>query len=273
MALSTADILRFEAENARVRMILDIWDAEIQASFERLRREADAAAIQEVEDRKIESAQRFAKETAQAAQTAALAAAVERYLQGLVLEASANDSSAVTVPSGLRVAGPSGSSAALGHINSLIAAADREVLEGRADSPEAASGRSAKFALQHGFLPHPLDLAILLDGHGLSSAWSDRFRALGLLMSEAETRPQFQHPQLKVTRAATQLDHLRDHVGGLKEFQPDRLVLLISSPARLRGSQIAPPSLKTSVRAALSEPDFLRMMSDLGFGRSSLSRR
>lgn len=216
-----------EAQAASMRRLFDAWDKEIEASYQALLKENQ-------------------KKNEQAARDGALAASIEVYLQGLLSQAQTGDDVTTSIPTGIRVAssltsGPS--SSALAALADAVSEADDLVID--------PAQRSAAWAVGNGFMPHPSDLASILDRLGLDAEWSGRFAEVGDKLDRAD-RTFGPHPQLKAESGQQKLSALGELKGLLEGYGPDRLFRLVSDPKSLgpSGTTPSPSGPRTKTPAA-----------------------
>ena len=252
-------------QNRRMERLLQSWDKEIQAAFDHLKTEGVRIA-QEHSVRAAEDGRRAAQEAADAALTSSIAS----YLEGLAGQAKGNDTSAVSVPTGIRVASSLFAGPPLAEINALLSQVEKDVTTGADDSPQALAQESAAWALGHGLMPHPGDLATLLGTAGVDDAWASRFKSIGDALDGLEGKS-FKNSQLKAHVAHEQFSLLKDHVNVLQSYSAERLVGLVAQPGNLGATlgaiTIAPPSQSQNAsRARMPDKEFNRMLDNL-FGR------
>ena len=184
------------------------------------KQEALDQARQRAKDAKVHG------ESAQRAADQALGHSVSSYLQGLVAQAESNDASAVTIPTGIRVASTTISGPPLGEIEALIADVQGEVREGKSDSPTQRARQSAAWALGHGLMPHPGDIARLLGGQG-NKGWAKQFGETGRKLDRfAEAGVGNAH--LRALNAGERLDVMDGYCSLLAQYGADRLMDLVS---------------------------------------------
>lgn len=255
-----------DAQSRNMERLLRAWDAEIEAAAEHLRKEAVRIANEQAA-RALEQS----KAQAQEAADAALTHSISSYLEGLAVQAQSNDASAVSIPSGVRVASTSFAGPALTEISALVSEAEREIGEGRFDSATESSQRSATWALEHGLMPHPGDLGRLVAASGVDASWGERFSQLGAKLDNIDAGASVRHGQMKAYLAHEKLGALQDYVNVLGAFGGGRVVGLVSNPASLGGIGAlsgTPPTSSQSggARGKMPEREFNKMLDNL-FGR------
>jgi hypothetical protein len=214
--------------------LLEAWDRELEAHARALeaasrehaqealaraaleRREDRAAARREIAEDRLE--QRRASD-------AALAAAVETCLRGLVAQAASGDDVGLAIPSGVRVAGALG-----GTSPAEIAALAAEARSADEDVQHPAQ-RSALWALGAGLMPHPADLAELLERAGRDPSWQEGWTTLAKQLDRAPdpSGP----PKLRATAAGERLDVLAAEKKLLASYGGARVLTLVARPGDL----------------------------------------
>jgi hypothetical protein len=172
---------RRDVEHTKVRQT-DQTRAQADLARDRFVRQAELKD----QSQRAELELRRRSDLGQEAADAALTAAINGHLEGLVVQASANDTTAVSLPTGVRVASGSIAGPPIDNIDALLAAAQRAVIEGRDDDGAAEARRSAAGALAHGLMPHPEDLARLLAAAGAEASTVDHFRSLGAALDRLD---------------------------------------------------------------------------------------
>ncbi|MBI4819902.1 MAG: hypothetical protein HY791_26750 [Deltaproteobacteria bacterium] len=223
----------WQAQSAAVDTLLNSWEREIELDAERLREEGQRIEAKKTEDAIEAQRTEFRLQSQQDVVERLDANALGRSLEGLAIAAEKNDNAAVSIPSGIKVAsallvGPA--------IGSLLDKVEDEVLEGRSDSPFAQSDASIRWALGHGMMPHPTDLASSMQGRGLDRDFATRFSELGQRLDQLSEKS-FRNPQLQGVVGHERLGILKEHVQLLGAYSSQRLVSLVRDPEALKGTQ------------------------------------
>lgn len=201
----------YEAQQQALNRLLDGWERELEAA---------ALAFQE-QKRKL---------AAQAVEQQLESAAAERYLNGLVAQAAGGADITVSVPSGIRVA--------TDLVSAAVDADFKALLNHSLGDPDLPNDqRSVLWALGNGMMPHPGDLATMMDRRGIDQPWADHLRELAVRLDGLGPKPL---PQLQTQK----LDVLHGVVGTLRSYPADRLL----------GLAVAPETLGGSVKSAGKEP-------------------
>ena len=148
-------------------------------------------------------------------------------------------------------------------VESLLDRVEDEILEGALDSPLAKSDASIRWALGHGFMPHPGDLAQSMNRHGLDAEFAHRFADLGQKLEQLGDKA-FRNPQLQGVVGHEKVGLLKEQVALLGAYTPERLVSLATNPASLRDRPT--PVLPTAAKGALKPTEFNRMLDKLFSG-------
>lgn len=224
MSLLVNNLIReiLEAERRSMQALLDAWDKEIQAQAE---------AFRELQK----------KQAQQQLQELTESAALEAHLRTLVCQAKAGADITVSIPPGVRVAD-----------NLAVAASDTELqvmlskLEQAAGDTAQAAQRSAAWALGQGFVPHPGDLATLMDQQRVDAPWSAALKGLAGQLEQLDAS-RSAHPQLKALHGGERLTVVQAEVKLLGAYSPERTLQLVTRPSALGGSlEKAPPALDRS---------------------------
>lgn len=157
-------------------------------------------------------------------------ATAAHHLEGVVAEAMASRTSGVTIPTGVRAASGSVPGLALVNVQALQEASAQVVAEEREDDPAEKAKRSAEWAVRQGLLPHPDDLAVLLDVTDTDASWASRFRGLAAELERIDQSPQ-RHPAVAAKSAAKRIGVLSRYRQVLDEYGPERLVQRIAQPS------------------------------------------
>lgn len=213
-----------EAEAKAMARLLEAWDREIEAQAQAARvanaRHAVKTAAKNRTQQRWATAEAKADHFEQREDRAALiGASIEGQLHGLVARALTGQDVSSAIPSGsVRVASTVGTTS-----NAEIAA-----LVAQARSADDPVRNSAAWAVGHGFMPHPEDLAELLDRGVRDPSWAEGFRGLGPALDATREGP----TSLRVQRAHAHLDLLTQHRRGLVALGPKALLGLIVTPER-----------------------------------------
>lgn len=235
---ANADLARDMVQDAisqNMDRLIQAWDKEIDAAFEALRQKAAQMEV----TKRLENDQ-ARRRLSQEAADSALSSSVASYLEGLAVQAQANDASAVCVPTGFLAASTMICGPALAGLADLIDDIQGEVNEGSSDSPIVVARQSAAWALGEGLPPHGRDLSAILDHFGLDAAWSERFSALATRLDDAQLKNPG-HGQLKGVVGHERINLLREHIKTLDAFGGPRLIGLVSNPAGLVGTNPGGP--------------------------------
>jgi hypothetical protein len=240
LSISNRQILDalYEAQQRSMQRLLEAWDQEIQAQ---------AKAFEEAKK----------KQSAERALNALQEAAADAYLQGQIAQALAGYDVTISAPEGVRFAS-----------DLVQVATDLETqhLFDRAtkiDPDLPVDQRSVLWALGHGFVPHPEDLATLMDRQKVDGDWS---KLLHGLASKLDTIGDRGLPQLQTGK----LDVLQSVVGVLKAYPSDRLLILATEPKRITSPlKIAPPGNEASTSGPkMGQAALNRVLDGLPFGRA-----
>jgi hypothetical protein len=205
----------YEAQSKSIAALLQGWDEEIKAHAEALKQIAKKRAEQAVTD-------------------ATNAASLEVYLRGLVSQAlGSKDDISVSIP-GISFASDIVGGPSIDSLHSLVDA----IREANDVDP---SQKGAALALANGFMPHPADVASMMDQLGVDARWSRCFHALADKMEQAQ-REFGPHPQQKAASASTMLGALKDQRNLLEAYGADRLFRLVADPSSLAPIDKRPPS-------------------------------
>ncbi|MBI2375399.1 MAG: hypothetical protein HYV07_15495 [Deltaproteobacteria bacterium] len=247
----------WQAQSAAMDALLNSWEAEIERDYERLREEA-----KQIEARKTEDAIEAQRTEARSRQQRDLvdrldANALAQSLTGLAIAAEKNDNSAVAIPSGVKVAsallvGPA--------IDGLLDKVQDEILEGRSDSP-LGDDASIRWALGHGLIPHPGDVASALDRRGLDKDFAARFSELGQRLDLLNDKS-FRNPQLQGVIGHERVGILKQHVELLGAYSSQRLVTLARDPEALKGT-VSPALPSASARGSMKPSELNRILDKL----------
>ena len=196
--MQTSEALRmiYEAQQASMQRMLEAWDRELEAQAEAFREAAKQKAAQEVV----------------AAQNAA---ALEVYLEGLVAQAKGGSDVSVSIPSGIRVAGNLACAPSLAELESLVDEIDAT------EANYAIAQRSAAWAIGHGMMPHPGDLAEIMNGVNLDAPFASRLSDLAGQLDKIDAKASG-HPKLALLGAHDRLSTLQDQVGVMKAYGGER---------------------------------------------------
>lgn len=194
-----------KAQNKGVKRLLKAWTKQI---------EEDAKLLEQQEKRE---AQRHAQE-------AALAASVRRTILGLRRMAHSD-----RLPTGVRVASLPPSVLVNDNLTDALAGLSEDLADLHDPGSEAREAQAnAAWALKNGAVPHPGDIARLLEVNGDHQA-ARQFQALGDEL-EAHDQNRFKHPQLQALRALKRLKLVGATVRELEAYGADRTARLITNP-------------------------------------------
>ena len=207
LPVAIADMI-YEAQAESVRRIQEGFDREI----------AEHAELHK------KNQQRIAEELVHQATNAA---ALEVYLRGLAGRASTGDDVVVSIPTTLQVAVVGGPS-----IDALLA-----LVSATGSADEQARSTQASY------LPHPGDVAGMLDGLGLDPAWSRRFTQLADQMAEADRLSSSSLTRLQAEGGRLMLGALKEERHLLDAYGADRLFRLVTNPGSLTKLDARPPAL------------------------------
>ena len=238
-------------ESLRLAETRGVSIRDLQSAFQRI----------EVRENREDNVERveFKADRAEDALDAALASAVASYLRGLVAAAEGNDSTAISIPTGIRVASATVATSPLGEIEQALNRITHEVAEGREDSAQANAQQSAAWALCHGLLPHPDDLATLLRAGGNNGQWAGHFDALGDALARHDEE-KFRHGQLQARTGGGRLEVLRTIADSIQVMGPNALIGVIAKPTRPVHVPAQPPAPSTGSAAS---PDLNAILDDL----------
>lgn len=207
---AVSQMLRLQIEEAQqqaLNRLLEAWDKELQAAAELFAEQKRKKQIADA-DQALESA------------------AAERHLAGLVAQAVAGADISISIPSGVRVATDLVSAAVDADLSALLL---RSL--GDADLPQ--DQRSVAWAMGHGMIPHPGDLASIMDRRGLDGSWAAHLHELGQKLDAMGPKPL---PQVQLVK----LDALHGVVGTLKAYPADRLLGLAVMPEAISATSAKP---------------------------------
>lgn len=199
-----------EAQSQSFNALIKAWDAENDRALKAL-------------------AQINKREAKEASEMAAIAASVELSLRGILLQAEGDpDGVSISIPTGVRIASPLG-----GTSNGEIAALISQIkLEDSDDMP--GEQKSALWAVQNGFLPHPLDLSQLLQKQGVDLDWAKGLSDLGIRMDIADQN-RAAHAGVQFHASHQKANALQMEVALLGALG-DRALLLLNNPSALKKS-------------------------------------
>jgi hypothetical protein len=215
LPVAIADMLH-EAEAESMRRLRDSIDREIELYAQQHKK----------------NQQRIAEELTH---QAANAAALEVYLNGLVARASTGDDVVVSIPTTIQVAVVGGPS--IDALMSIVSAAGSEDDEAR---------NAARY------LPHPGDVASMLDGLGIDPAWSRRFHELAEQMTEADRKSSSPVTRVQAEGGLMLFGALKEERRLLDAYGADRLFRLVTDPTSIKSSTQPPPRFGRVPDAALS---------------------
>jgi hypothetical protein len=209
-----------EAQAKEMQAFFDAWAKEIQEETQR-----EAFLVQEANQ--------------EAAKDEAIDRVVRTELERLRGIAEDGDTPvAISIPEGVRVAAPSIAAPSMASFAGLLS-------EIKSANATHEGQRSALWAISHGFLPHPSDLASILDAVPADRAWSQRFHQLG----ETIDRALIGHPKgwLGAEAMGRALDAMNETVRLLDRYGTRRTLLLAGNPSAIREAQRigAPPAPKS----------------------------
>lgn len=223
-----------EAEAESMKAILDGWDKEIartQLALEEAAKKAAVDAVEKAAHDRAELSKELQARIGQdrldrsASNDQASAASIESLLRGLVANAEAGADVTISIPSGIRVASTMGGTSA-----SELSALATEVFHADEEPTARSDGqRSALWAVTHGFMPHPVDVATVMTAVGRDPSYSGRLNELGRVL---DAIPQGRVGPLKFRAlAATQrLERLSELRQLLSSYGPRRLLTLLARP-------------------------------------------
>jgi len=243
MSILTNYLLREidEAQQRSMRELFDAWDREI---------EAQSKALIDLQKRQAE----------QAAQDAALAQAVSVYINGLFSQAQGGRDVSDAVPADVRVESSSLGGTSVSELSALISAANT-VDDAVVDKAQ----RSAAWALSHSFVPHPSDLASILNKVGVDEPWAQAFQELGTKIDQL-SESHFKNPQLQIHIGAQKLHAVGETVRMLEQYTPDRTLRLVGNPQSLLdlpGKIGAPAASSSSPSPKMGSKGFNKMLDGL----------
>jgi hypothetical protein len=183
----------------------------------------------------------------EAAEQAAIAQAIEHDLAN---RRAAVD--ALRIPEGVRVASPLIHAPSIAALNALIGEID--TANHQADGAQ----RSAIWAIRHGALPHPGDLARILDAVGADKEWAAQLHSHAAVL---EDRTRFRTPQVALHVATTKLDACGQTVRLLDRYGADRTLRLIANPMSLRDLPSLPQNMRRN--SGMSEAELDRVLDAL----------
>ncbi|MBI4819506.1 MAG: hypothetical protein HY791_24755 [Deltaproteobacteria bacterium] len=159
---------------------------------------------------------------------AGIANSVASFIQGMIANAEANDSTAISVPVGIRVASNSIAGPAIAGIEAALDRVSTAILEGDDDVERAKAAVS--WGLGHGLMPHPDDLATLLRATpGAGRGWGDKLDQLSYHLSAIDQRS-FANTQLQSINGQDRIEIIRNEAKILADLGPDVLVSLLRKP-------------------------------------------
>lgn len=226
-----------EAESKAMERLLEAWDREIERDAKALERAAELHTQKALAEAALER-QETSRQTLEAiAQSnvgqkqgsdAAMAAAVESHLRGLVAQAASGDDVSIAIPTGVRIAGALGGTS-VAEIASLVAEA-RTIDEPVRDAAQ----HSALGALGAGFMPHPEDLASILSRSGRDPSWQEGLSIVAERLDKSAPVDLSAPPALRVRAAVEQVGALDAHRKLLSSYGGGRLLTLVARPGDLK---------------------------------------
>ena len=222
-----------EADTRAMQRLMDTWNRQLKAHAEVLedhwhdhqfwedRAEDRAALKDELTEDRIEERR--------SADTAA-ASSVESYVRGLIDQAAAGYNVSASLPSGVRIAGLVAGGTSSAEIGSLI-----ESARTADDAIVSNAEYSARWALEHGYMPHPGDLSAILKKTGRDSTWNKGLDDLAQKLKPFETGYSLGPVELRARRAGERLGLLGAERRLLTLYGSQRVLQLILQPSSLNG--------------------------------------
>lgn len=233
---SNVELIRMlqEAEAQRMAALLDAWNQQIEAAAEAAAERKHAVALQEAAHRDEVAAEDRRRLAAQMAADAIEAGHAGQRLYNQMQQALAGYDVSVSIPNGVAVA-----SAAILAVNDaeLMTMFDRVH---DADTQHVRDAQhSAAWAMKHGFVPHPNDLATIARPFEADAAWGAKFGALGAQLDSLVVPPQA-HARIKADIGGARLDVVKATVDALAQYSPGRAITLVRAPMDLAKMGTAP---------------------------------
>ncbi len=233
-----------EAETKAMERLLESWDRQIAARAKELERinqqktqEAlAAAALNRLEQRSGRRRELLEHHHSSGRRRdAAKAGSLELTLLGLAGRAAAGEDVSASIPTGVRVAADFGGTtpAAISALVAEVRSADEPVRDDRQ--------RSALWALGAGLMPHPGDLAHLLERSGRDPAWRAELAVLCERLDNAHPARGPLPVSARMAVASERLGALRAESQLLTAYGPERLLTLVVRPHALETNLSSPP--------------------------------
>ncbi|MEQ8276717.1 MAG: hypothetical protein RMA76_27015 [Deltaproteobacteria bacterium] len=228
-----------EAEAKRMAALLDAWNQQIEAAAEAAADRKHEIALLQADQRNEAAARERQRIQAQMAADAIASSHAEQRLYNQMQQALAGYDVSASIPDGVSVA-----SAAIIAVNDAELMAMFEELHDADNQHVRDAQHSAAWAMKHGFVPHPNDLATIARPFEKDGAWGDRFATLGRDL-DALVTPTMAHARIKADIGGARLDVVKATVEALAQYSPSRAITLVRAPQDLAKLGTA-PSTKTA---------------------------
>lgn len=195
---------------------------------------------------------------AQHAADEALGQAVGTHLQGIAVQAEANDVSAISIPTGMQVASTTIKGPVQAELSALLATAQAAVVEGRDDNTNSAR-QSALWAMGKGFLPHPADISQLMKAAGADQSIASTFGGLADALVSLDREP-YRDPRLNALAGSQRLDLMESYCALLGAYGPGPLLDLVTNLEARAG---LPSEISKPKPGELRSGEFNQMLDDL----------
>jgi hypothetical protein len=238
----------YDAVSDNVDRLLHAWREQIERDYERILEEGKR--LREEDEAQRTRLERLGR---QESLDAAIDHSVADYIEALVSRAQHIDVGALQIPTSVR----SVASAAAHEISALrgqVFNLDASNL----DDPAIQAQQAAMSKLEHGLLPHPSDLSIVMNANKLDPIYAERFAEIGKDLERLD-RKSSKLPQLQAHNGFARLELLHEYGEMLGSYSTGRLVGLVTKPSKVTGLAAAPSPTAMRTRG-MNDHDFNSMM-------------
>ncbi len=248
---SNVELIRMlqKAEAERMAALLAAWNQQIEAAAEAAAERKHAVALADATRREEVAAEDRRRLAAQMAADAIEAGHANQRLYNQMQQALAGYDVSVSIPNGVAVA-----SAAIHAVNDAELMTMFETLHDADNQHVRDAQHSAAWAMKHGFIPHPSDLATIARPFEADGAWADKFSTLGKQLDGLVAPPQA-HARIKADIGGARLDVVKSTVDALAQYSPGRAITLVRAPQDLAKLGPAPTTNPAAKQAPVPGTD------------------